>query len=345
MADVHSSAGSSKLVLFGIAILVAMYLAALWFDLPQQATSAIVATQHDRSALSETPAQTAEKSSEIEAHDAPAPVDGAAVRADVGRDRDISPFARRLALVGKQLASFLRRRGFGGDYFGILSLDSQTTHRSPLACAPCRFAQPHQVPNYELTWNVFANAVLKEYVPFIVLLFSLYVISGGIRITGDLRAHPFTNAMFLLVGGVLASIIGTTGAAMLLIRPLLETNSERKHVVHTVIFFIFVVCNCGGCLLPLGDPPLFLGYLLGVPFLYTITLWKEWLFVNGLLIAIYYLWDRFWYYPHEEMPDIARDETQVRPLKLSGIWPNVLLLVGRGAFRGLFGSRQNDTWH
>ena len=182
--------------------------------------------------------------------------------------------------------------------------------------------------NYSLTCEVFANAIFKEYVPFIVLLFSLYVISGGIRITGDLPAHPLTNAVFLLIGGLLASLIGTTGAAMLLIRPLLETNSERKHVVHTVIFFIFVVCNCGGCLLPLGDPPLFLGYLLGVPFLYTLTLWKEWLFVNGLLIAIYYLWDRCWCYPHEALSDIAQDETQVRPIKLSGIWPNAFLLLG-----------------
>ncbi len=179
-----------------------------------------------------------------------------------------------------------------------------------------------------MAWAVFANAVLGEYLPFIVLLFSLYVISGGIHLEGDLAAHPLTNSLFLLLGGVLASIIGTTGAAMLLIRPLLNTNSERKHVAHTVIFFIFIVCNCGGCLLPIGDPPLFLGYLMGVPFLYTLSLWKEWLFVNGLLIVIYYFWDRFWYYPHEEKADIARDETQIRPLKLSGVWPNAFLLFG-----------------
>ena len=90
-----------------------------------------------------------------------------------------------------------------------------------------------------------------------------------------------TNTTFIAVGGVLASFIGTTGAAMLLIRPLLETNRERKHVAHTVVFFIFIVCNCGGCLLPIGDPPLFLGYLQGVRFLWTLVLWPEWLFVNG----------------------------------------------------------------
>ena len=130
------------------------------------------------------------------------------------------------------------------------------------------------------------HAVLAEYVPFIILLLSLYTISGGIRITGDLVATPRTNASFLAVGGLLASFIGTTGAAMLLIRPLLETNAERKRVQHTVVFFIFVVCNCGGCLLPIGDPPLFLGYLKGVPFLWTLErLWLPWLIVNVLLYS------------------------------------------------------------
>jgi len=117
--------------------------------------------------------------------------------------------------------------------------------------------------------HILEHAVLIEYVPFIVLLFSLYVISGGISLRGDLVAEPATNTAFLAVGGALASFIGTTGASMLLIRPLLQTNSERKHVRHTVIFFIFIVSNCGGLLLPIGDPPLFLGYLRGVPFLWT----------------------------------------------------------------------------
>ncbi len=177
-------------------------------------------------------------------------------------------------------------------------------------------------------WTVFANGILSEYIPFIMLLFSLYTISGGIRIEGDLQAHPLTNSTFIAAGGLLASFIGTTGAAMLLIRPLLETNRERKRVVHTVIFFIFVVCNCGGCLLPIGDPPLFLGYLRGVPFLWTFGLWPEWLFVNVMLVTIYFLWDHFWCYPHEEKRDIALDETRVRGLQFSGLWPNVLLLAG-----------------
>ena len=156
--------------------------------------------------------------------------------------------------------------------------------------------------NFYIAWSVFANAILNEFIPFIILLFSLYVVTGGIRIEGDLPAHPLTNTLFLTVGSLLASFVGTTGAAMLLIRPLLETNRERKHVVHTVIFFIFIVCNCGGCLLPIGDPPLFLGYLLGVPFLYPIQLWKEWAIVNISLLVIYYFWDHFWFYRHEAKP-------------------------------------------
>ena len=106
----------------------------------------------------------------------------------------------------------------------------------------------------------------EEYVSFIILLAGLYVIAGGIRLTGDLEATPLTNTGFLAIGSVLASFLGTTGASMLLIRPLLQTNRERTRVIHTVVFFIFLVSNVGGLLTPLGDPPLFLGYLRGVPF-------------------------------------------------------------------------------
>src|SRR4030095_3552901 len=109
--------------------------------------------------------------------------------------------------------------------------------------------------------QVLQHAVLGDYVPFIVLLFSLYTISGGIFLKGDIRATPLVNAIFLLSGSVLASLIGTTGASMFLIRPVLRTNSERRYKVHTIVFFTFIVSNIGGCLTPLGDPPLFLGYL------------------------------------------------------------------------------------
>src|SRR6185436_650588 len=110
-------------------------------------------------------------------------------------------------------------------------------------------------------------------------------ISGGILLRGDLAATPATNTAFLALGGVLASFVGTTGASMLLVRPVLQTNSERTRVKHTLVFFIFIVSNVGGMLTPLGDPPLFLGYLAGVPFSWTFRLWPHW----GLLLAVAFL--------------------------------------------------------
>ncbi|MFT3861716.1 sodium:proton antiporter [Micropruina sp.] len=132
---------------------------------------------------------------------------------------------------------------------------------------------------------------LVEYGQFIALLLALFVVAGGIHLAGDLVASPRTNTGLLAVGGMLASFVGTTGAAMLLIRPLLRTNAERRHRVHTVVFFIFIVANSGGLLTPLGDPPLFLGMLRGVPFAWTFTLFQEWLFVNLLLLIGYYALD------------------------------------------------------
>jgi Na+/H+ antiporter NhaD/arsenite permease-like protein len=188
------------------------------------------------------------------------------------------------------------------------------------------FAAEHGL-NWSQAGDVLASAILSEYVPFIVLLFSLYTISGGIRLVGDLRAHPRTNTLFLLAGSVLASIVGTTGAAMILIRPVLETNAERKHVKHTVVFFIFMVCNCGGCLLPTGDPPLLLGYLRGVGFFWTLRLLPEWLFINGMLAVVYFALDYFYYYPRESKADVGRDKMRVHPLRIRGVWPNGVLLL------------------
>ncbi|GMU33968.1 MAG: sodium:proton antiporter [Planctomycetia bacterium] len=172
-------------------------------------------------------------------------------------------------------------------------------------------------PGFSTVLSVLDHAVLAEFIPFISLLFSLYVISGGICVKGDIPAHPMTNVAFLAIGGVIASLVGTTGASMLLIRPLLATNSERKHIVHTVIFFIFIVSNVGGCLLPIGDPPLFLGFLKGVPFLWTLNLWKEWAVCLGALLVIYYFWDMA-AYRKEEKRDIQRDETQVQKIRIEG---------------------------
>jgi Na+/H+ antiporter NhaD/arsenite permease-like protein len=168
--------------------------------------------------------------------------------------------------------------------------------------------------------------VAADYVSFIVLLGGLFVISGGVLLEGDLEATPRTNAAFLGAGALMASFIGTTGASMLLIRPLLQTNRERKHVVHTVVFFIFLVSNVGGCLTPLGDPPLFLGYLQGVPFLWTFRLFLPWLFTVGLLLGIYVLWDRR-ARARETKQDLRRDFYEVRPLRLAGK-ENLVLLGG-----------------
>jgi len=169
-------------------------------------------------------------------------------------------------------------------------------------------------------------AMAEEYVSFIILIAGLYVISGGILLRGDLEATPLTNTTFLAFGAVIASFIGTTGASMLLIRPLLQTNRERTRVKHTVIFFIFLVSNIGGMLTPLGDPPLFLGYLQGVPFVWTFRLWAPWLLMVGVLLLAYFVWDTT-QYTRESIAAIRRDRTQVQPLRVRGVL-NGLWLVG-----------------
>jgi Na+/H+ antiporter NhaD/arsenite permease-like protein len=166
----------------------------------------------------------------------------------------------------------------------------------------------------------------EEYVSFIVLLAGLFAIAGGIRLTGDLEATPLTNTGFLAVGSLLASFLGTTGASMLLIRSLLQTNQERTRVRHTVIFFIFLVSNIGGLLTPLGDPPLFLGYLQGVPFSWTFRLWRHWLVTVSLLLFVYFVWDSI-LHAREPLAALRRDRTQRQPLRLAGAL-NGLWLVG-----------------
>ncbi|HTM52477.1 MAG TPA: sodium:proton antiporter [Pirellulales bacterium] len=190
------------------------------------------------------------------------------------------------------------------------------------------FVMLHPSGGWEFTFQTLEHVVANDYIPFMVLLFSLFTICGGIRISGDLPAHPLTNSIFIAVGGLLASLIGTTGAAMLLVRVLIETNSQRRHQAHTIVFFIIVACNCGGLLLPIGDPPLFLGYLKGVDFLWTLNLWRSWLFINGVVLGCYYLLDHFVFYRRERPADIVRDETAVRRLTFEGVWPNALWLLG-----------------
>ena len=168
----------------------------------------------------------------------------------------------------------------------------------------------------EAGWHSVQHT-LREYVEFMLLLGSLYIISGSIILRGDLQATPVVNGCFLALGAVLASIMGTTGASMLLIRPLLQTNAERRYVTHTVIFFIFLVSNIGGCLTPLGDPPLFLGYLRGVPFTWTLSLWPEWLAMVLILLVVYGVWDTF-LHTRETPQALQLDRTRIEPLRLQG---------------------------
>ena len=165
---------------------------------------------------------------------------------------------------------------------------------------------------------------LLEYIPFIILLFALFTISGGVQLTGSFVGTPIVNAGIIFLGTVLASWMGTTGAAMLLIRPLLRANKDRKHKVHIVVFFIFLVANIGGSLTPLGDPPLFLGFLKGVDFFWTTkAMFMPMLFMVISLMVIFYVYDSYMYKKEESVPKPDGDEK----LGIKGSF-NLLLLVG-----------------
>jgi Na+/H+ antiporter NhaD/arsenite permease-like protein len=154
----------------------------------------------------------------------------------------------------------------------------------------------------------FVHALLAEYIPFVILLTALFTVAGGIFIRGNLHGSPGLNTSILAIGAVLASFMGTTGASMLLIRPLIRANDDRKHTAHVVVFFIFIVSNIGGSLTPLGDPPLFLGFLKGVDFFWTVGhIFQETLFSVGVLLAIFYALDSWYYHRREEM--LPRDPT------------------------------------
>src|SRR5205814_9269159 len=147
----------------------------------------------------------------------------------------------------------------------------------------------------EAAVHELAHMVIVDYVPFIVLLGALFTVGGGIYLRGTLRGSPAVNAAIMAIGTLLASWLGTTGAAMLLIRPLLRANRDRRHRAHTMVFFIFLVANIGGALTPLGDPPLFLGFLHGVPFFWTFVVWKEMVFTAGAVLGCYVVVDvAFW---------------------------------------------------
>lgn len=161
------------------------------------------------------------------------------------------------------------------------------------------------------------ETMVFDYVPFIILLGALFTITGGIYLSGDIEAKPSINTLFLGIGAVLASFMGTTGAAMLLIRPVIQTNKERQFKVHTILFFIGIIANCGGLLTPLGDPPLFMMYLRGAYFTWFLKLFPEWFFTNALLLITYFFFDSY-YYKKEPKASIQRDKTNIRPIKLKG---------------------------
>ncbi|WP_024973106.1 sodium:proton antiporter [Ralstonia pickettii] len=174
------------------------------------------------------------------------------------------------------------------------------------------------------------HAALAEYIPFIALIAALYVVAGGICIRGNLHGTPKLNTGLIALGTALASIMGTTGAAMLLIRPLLRANEARRHRAHVVVFFIFLVANAGGALTPLGDPPLFLGFLQGVDFFWTAQyLWRQTLTMWVLLLAIFFVIDSYFYHTgEEELPNITdASPDDAGPLRFEGN-VNFVLLAG-----------------
>lgn len=161
--------------------------------------------------------------------------------------------------------------------------------------------------------EAFVHAMLAEYIGFIVLLFALYTVAGGLHITGKIGGRPLSNALVLAFGGAIASVVGTTGAAMILIRPLIRANAGRAHNAHVVVFFIFLVANIGGALSPLGDPPLFVGFLHGVNFLWPLQhLWPQTLIASALVLAAFFVVDSV--LARREHPQ-AYDDT---PVKLHG---------------------------
>jgi Na+/H+ antiporter NhaD/arsenite permease-like protein len=183
-----------------------------------------------------------------------------------------------------------------------------------------------------------AQETLHEYLSFILVLGTLYVVSSHIVLRGRLSGRPLINTALLAAGAVLASLIGTTGASMLLLRPLVRSNADRLHRTHAVIFFIFIVSNIGGLLTPLGDPPLYLGFMRGVPFFWTLRLWPQWAFGTGYLLAIFYLWDRTQYKKGQTLP---RSDTA--PLGIEGGW-NLLSLAAVVAMIAAAGSLCFAAW-
>lgn len=179
-----------------------------------------------------------------------------------------------------------------------------------------------------LTINELLHVLLREYLPFIILIASLFTIASGIFVGGNLHGSPAVNTGFLAAGTGLASLVGTTGASIILIRPLLRANDDRRHNAHTVVFFIFLVSNIGGSLTPLGDPPLLIGFLKGVDFFWPLrAMWLPLLVTSGALLAMFFVLDSYLYRTEGHLP---RDPTPDRPVRVTGRINLVLLILIMG---------------
>ncbi len=189
--------------------------------------------------------------------------------------------------------------------------------------APFTFREGWELALFELL-----HVALLEYLPFIILLLALFTIAGGVRLKGSLRGTPAVNTLILLIGTVIASLMGTTGAAMLLIRPIIRANDWRKHKVHVIVFFIFLVANIGGSLTPLGDPPLFLGFLKGVDFFWPTTeMLAPMALVAGILLVLFFLLDSYFYRKEDPSQIPTEEDAEGGRLRLEGK-VNILLLAG-----------------
>lgn len=185
------------------------------------------------------------------------------------------------------------------------------------------------------------HAFLHDYLPFIILLFSLFVVAGGIRVAGNLVGTPATNTAILAFGTLSASFLGTTGASMVLIRPIIRANQDRRYHIHVFVFFIFLVSNIGGSLTPLGDPPLFLGFLKGVDFLWTLkAMLLPMLFMSGILLALFYLLDRIAW--NRETEEVRCKSRIPRHIEIDGLH-NVLYLIAIALTVLMSGIWNNDA--
>lgn len=189
------------------------------------------------------------------------------------------------------------------------------------------FGIPFLVKYRQEAIDAILHIYAVDYIPFIILLWALFTVAGGIVVRGSLKGAPSVNVGLLAIGTVLASVVGTTGASMLLIRPLMRANAWRINKTHLIVFFIFLVSNIGGSLTPLGDPPLFLGFLHSVPFFWTLNLFPSYLMVSVMLLIGFFFLDRYYYNKEPEDAKQAMLAQESEPIKLVGLH-NFLYLGG-----------------